>query len=285
MDRVGVDLFKFGGDTYLVMIDYYSHFPLIKKFGKSSSTTKVVKALSKWFDLYGFPRYCRHDSGGEFRNKFKEYLRQMGVISEPSSAYNPASNGRVERSVGQVKQLLKRAKAARECFYTSLAEWRLAPRSEGASPSQLFYKRHIRSGRLPEVPTVLDVDGARESKEAAQRKSADKRTTHHPRKMLEMHQDVFLQDQQTKLWSIRGQIVQIRPSGKSYVVRTNNGRFLRGIKYIKADPAGAQYAAFVVLSAESREKFTSCLKRERGGRSVDSVKKKVRFQVPGAQEP
>ena len=103
MQRVGVDLFKFSGDTYLVLIDYYSHFPLIKKFGKTSSTSKVIKAMSKWFDLYGFPRYCRHDSGGEFRNKFKEYLHQVGIRSEPSSAYNAPSNGRVERAVGQLK--------------------------------------------------------------------------------------------------------------------------------------------------------------------------------------
>ena len=61
MERVGVDLFKFGGDTYLVMVDFFSHFPLIKKFGKSSSTAKVIKVMGKWFDLYGYPQHCRHD--------------------------------------------------------------------------------------------------------------------------------------------------------------------------------------------------------------------------------
>ena len=288
MVRVGVDLFEFGGNKYLVMIDYYSHFPLIKKFGKASSTNKVIKALSKWFDLYGFPKYCRHDSGGEFRSRFKEYLREMGVISEPSSAYNPASNGRVERSVGQVKQILKRSKAARECFYTALAEWRLAPRAECDSPSKLFYNRHVRSGRLPEVPAVFDVGEAKAKKEAVQRRNMDRKTTRHPRKMLAMDQDVLLQDQQTRLWSIKGRIVQVRPSGKSYIVRTDNGRYLRSIKFIKPDPAADRHAAYIVVSAESTEKLTSALKKEKGGPSSfssGSVEKKVRFQLPGVQRP
>ena len=278
MERIGVDLFKYSGDTYLVMIDYFSHFPLIKKFGKSSSTAKVIKAMGKWFDLYGYPRHCRHDGGGEFRTKFKEYLHHVGIRSELSSAYNAPSNGRVERAVGQLKQLLKRAKAARECFFTSLAEWRLAPRSEGASPSQLFHKRNVRSGRLPEVQGPLDMEVAQEKKEASQRRSRDKRTTRHPRKMLAMHQSVLMQDQKTKLWSISGKVVAIRPSGKSYIVRTKNGTYLRGIRYIKVDRSGADHAAFIVLSAKNEGNLVSCMK----GRSQHSVgqraiKRKVTF--------
>ena len=64
-----------------------------------------------------------------------------------------------------------------------------------------------------------------------------------------MHLLVLMQDQQTKFWSIRGKVVAIRPSGKSYIVRTKNGNYLRGIRYIKVDPG--DHAAFIVLSAEN----------------------------------
>ena len=127
MERVGVDIFHFGGNTFLLMVGAFRNYPLMKKFGNASSTDKVIKQASKWFDTFGYPLYVRHDSGGEFRTRFVEYLRQVGVRSELSSAYNSPSNGRCERSVGQVK--------AKECFYTALAEWRLAPRSDGPSPT------------------------------------------------------------------------------------------------------------------------------------------------------
>ena len=33
MERVGMDLFHFGGNTFLVMVDCYSHYLLVNKFG------------------------------------------------------------------------------------------------------------------------------------------------------------------------------------------------------------------------------------------------------------
>ena len=121
------------------------------------------------------------------------------------------------------------------------------------------------------------MEGAQEKKEAAQRRSVDKRTTRHPRKMLAMHQAVLMQDQKTKLWSIRGKIVAIRPSGKSYIVRTKTNTYLRGIRYIKEDPS--DHAAFIVLSAENEGKLVSCM-RGRSKQSVDrqAVKRKVMFK-------
>ena len=100
MERVAMDLFHFGGNTFLLMVDAFSNYPLVNKFGKSSSTDKVIKQASKWFDTFGYPRYIRHDGGPEFRTRFVEWLKQVEVRSEFSSAYNSQSNGRCERSVG-----------------------------------------------------------------------------------------------------------------------------------------------------------------------------------------
>ena len=55
MERVAIDLFHFGGSTYLLMIDAFSNYPLVKKFGKSSSTDKVIKQVSNGFILLVTP--------------------------------------------------------------------------------------------------------------------------------------------------------------------------------------------------------------------------------------
>ena len=55
MERVAIDLFHFGGNTYLLMVDAFSNYPMVKMFGKSSGTDKVIKQVSKWFDTFGTP--------------------------------------------------------------------------------------------------------------------------------------------------------------------------------------------------------------------------------------
>ena len=142
------------------MVDAFSNYPLVKKFGRSSSTDKVIKQVSKWFDTFVYPRYIWHDRGSEMRKRFQEWLRQAGVRSELSSAYNSQINGRCERLVGQMKSNMERCKEVKECFWTALAEWRLAPRSDRPSPAQLFFRRQVRSGRLPEMPGPLDIQEA-----------------------------------------------------------------------------------------------------------------------------
>ena len=115
------------------------------------------------------------------RKRFKEWLEQADVRSELSSAYNSPSNGRCKRLVGQMKSIMAKCKASKECFWTALAEWRLAPRSDGPSPAQLFFRRQVRSGRLPEIHGPLDIQEAIEQKEASQRRSRVRATVRHAR--------------------------------------------------------------------------------------------------------
>ena len=75
----------------------------------------------------------------------------------------------------------------------------------------------------------------------------------------------FLQDRDTKLWTLRGKVVAIRPSGKSYIVRTRTGNYLRGMRFIKADKTeGPEQVFKVVMSATSPGAgLVSCMKAAR----------------------
>ena len=60
--------------------------------------------LRKWSANFGFLMTL----GPSFRNKFEEECLKLGVKVEHSSAYNSSFQSAVERSIGNLKHLLKR---------------------------------------------------------------------------------------------------------------------------------------------------------------------------------
>ena len=236
MEALGLDLMQFGGVKYLVCVDRYSGYPLVHKLGKSSSTKEVIKALSGWFRTFGYAKRARHDDGPEFRDKFVDWLKQVGCKSELSSAYNPASNGLAESCVKNVKNLVKRCSDTKQCFETALAEFRIAPREDGYSPAEMFYKRQVR-GLLPELPRKFNPIAAELARDKVQQEYTERRQTRSQSKPLALGDRVWMQDQNTKKWTIEGVVKSQRNNGKSYVVETATGAYLRNRRYLKA--AGA----------------------------------------------
>ena len=227
--------------------------------------------MTIWFWCgFGYAKRARHDDGTEFRDRFVAWLKQVGCKSEVSSAYNPASNGLAEAGVKNVKALLKKCLDKKECFETALAEFRSAPREDGYSPAELFYKRQVR-GLLPELPKRLNVEEAERARDKVQEAYTAQRQTRSASKPLQMGQRVWLQDQQTKKWTIEGVIKSIRNGGRSYVVETTSGAaYLRNRRFIKA--ATSRVVASTALVKRMTNKATST------DRAKTSAKKKVTFR-------
>ena len=274
MEQLGLDIGQFGGIKYLICVDRYSGYPLVGKLGKTSSTKEVIKLIQGWFRTFGYAKRARHDDGPEFRDRFVAWLHQVGCKSEVSSAYNPASNGLAEAGVKNVKALLKKCHDSKECFETALAEFRIAPREDGYSPAELFYKRQVR-GLLPELPKKLNVEEAERARDKVQEAYTAQRQTRSASKPLVMGQRVWLQDQQSKKWTIGGVIKSIRNNGRSYVVETESGAaYLRNRRFIKAATCRIRQEVVALRTTTAKEK-TSSLKTT----SVQKVmKKKVTFK-------
>ena len=128
MDRVGVDIFHFGGCDWLIMCDLFSGYPMIRNLGKSHTTDSVLEALEAWFRVFGYCHFLRHDNGPAFRERFVAGLKAMGVRAEASSPYHPQSNGLAEASVSNIKSLLYKCKYERYNFDRALAQWLQTPR-------------------------------------------------------------------------------------------------------------------------------------------------------------
>ena len=278
MEMLGLDIGQYAGNKYLICIDRYSGYPLVGKLGKTSSTKEVIKLIQGWFRTFGYAKRARHDDGPEFRDKFVAWLRQIGCKSEVSSAYNPASNGLAEAGVKNVKALLKKCLDTKECFETALAEFRIAPREDGYSPAELFYKRQVR-GLLPELPKKLNVEEAERARDKVQEAYTAKRQTRAASKPLVIGQRVWLQDQQSKKWTIEGVIKSVRNGGRSYVVETESGAaYLRNRRFIKAAVCRTrQEVALRVVETPTMEKENK-EEKEEGDKKRVRFKKAVHFK-------
>ena len=232
MEFLGSDLFHFDGDTWLILVDFFSGFPLVKNLGKHSSTVKVIKRMKKWMNLLGYCRKIRVDGGPEYRDSFQDWCRQAGIKVEVASSYHPQSNCRAEGTIGNIKKLLRKCKEGGENFEDALAEWRMAPRADGPSCSELFFSRKLRSSILPEIMEEAPVEQNRIDRREQEILGRVERTRKLPLPLLSKGQKVKMLDKDGK-WTIKAVVRDIRPNQKSYVVESNTGVYLRNRKYLR----------------------------------------------------
>jgi hypothetical protein len=91
MEAVSVDLMEVKGTKYLVMVDRFSSYPLVKVV-RSATTASITKILSSWFNEFGWPKSIGSDGGPQFKEQFKEFCTAKKIIHELSSVRNPQSN-------------------------------------------------------------------------------------------------------------------------------------------------------------------------------------------------
>ena len=145
MDRLGVDLFHWAGNTYVAMVDYYSGFKWIEVLKKLDSQ-EVIRIMTRWFNGGpGLPRVVRADYGPQFRGPFNNWLDSLGIIRETSSAYNPASNGLAEKAVGDVKRVLKKLTGREDLLQVTAGINNMIRSDCNATPTELMAGRSIRT--------------------------------------------------------------------------------------------------------------------------------------------
>ena len=97
-EAVSVDLGYLNGTHYLVLMERYSDWPLVKPL-KKLDTASVTSTLEDWFLDYGKPVSLRSDGGPQFRQDFAHWCKEQDIKHELSSAYHHESNGHAEVGV------------------------------------------------------------------------------------------------------------------------------------------------------------------------------------------
>ena len=204
-----------------MVVDRFSGYPLVKQLHKTD-TEAVIRKMTEWFNLLGWPRTMRSDGGPQYHAELDLFCSRNNIKHELSSAYNPRSNGLAEAAVKQVKLLLEKCSLGGECFESALYSWRNVPRGDGNSPVELLFGRKQRTA----LPTLTRHHQPIDLQEAAQKKDRtyerakkayNKGTTEHG--PLQVGSLIFMQNQKSKRWNWPSKIVEVRPGGASFYVR------------------------------------------------------------------
>ena len=137
--KLASDLFDFKGGQYLIVADYYSKFPVVRKLSTTTSSI-IIHHLKSIFAEYGIPQTSITDNGPQYSSKdFQRFCDTWGIEHTTSSPVYPQSNGFIERMVQTVKDILKKSDASNEDPYLGLLMYHTTPvDGKLSSPAKLL---------------------------------------------------------------------------------------------------------------------------------------------------
>ncbi|CAK1587193.1 unnamed protein product [Parnassius mnemosyne] len=113
--EVFMDLFSIESVYYLTLVDAFS------KLGQAieipnRSAPEIVRALIKYFSIYGTPKKITSDPGSEFNNDLiKELMTMYNILLHITTPNNPNSTGIIERFHSTIIEIYRLAKYERKC--------------------------------------------------------------------------------------------------------------------------------------------------------------------------
>ncbi|KAM7286060.1 uncharacterized protein ISCGN_032945 [Ixodes scapularis] len=135
-------------EVFLIVVDAYSNWAEVEIM-PSMKSSAVVTSLRKMFATHGVPDVIVSDNGTAFIGaELQTFLKLNGVRTVFAAPYHPASNGRAERMVREVKEALKKqqegttqCKIARFLFKQHTMQHSVT----GKSPAELMMGRRLRT--------------------------------------------------------------------------------------------------------------------------------------------
>ena len=109
---LGTDYFCFDRSEYLVVTDYFSKMPIIRRIPVSQcNASKTISVLKELFAEHGILEIPHTDNGSQFANAlFTKFATNWKFDHNTSSPRNPRSNGQTEAAIKTIKGLLTYAK-------------------------------------------------------------------------------------------------------------------------------------------------------------------------------
>lgn len=147
--KVGMDLFHLEGVDYLLIVDYFSKWPIVKELSVTTSGA-VVHILRTVFSDWGTPEVVVSDNGPQFSaRQFKQFCRDRDINPVTSSPLHPSGNGQVERVVGTVKNMIRRSIQSGADWNEGLTALRNTPVDGGLPPPSRLLQGRVLRDSLP----------------------------------------------------------------------------------------------------------------------------------------
>ena len=175
-EAVSVDLGMLKGVNYLVLVDRFTGWPMVKRLTKLD-TTAITKILEEWFYDMGKPIRIRSDGGPQFRSGFKDWCKSQDIVHELTSPYNHQANGMAEVTVREMKRLLEKTGQNWPKFQLTLREYRNTPRFDGMSLAQWLFGHRQRTNAMAIPKAYAHVTDEKFKKHLEQRGCEQSRIT------------------------------------------------------------------------------------------------------------
>ena len=226
---LGSDIFFWNQTDYLLVVDYYSKFPVVKKLANTQSST-VIAHLKSVLEEHGIPSKFVTDNGLQYSSTaFHEFSHSYGFTHVTSSPLYPQSNGLSERTVQTVKNVLQKCKESGQDPHLAMLCLRTTPLSHDLpSPAELLNGR-VYQTNLPAVskPSYSngDVNVKSQLRQDKQKAQYDK-TAKQPLQPVFAEDRVRIHNPANHRWE-PGVVHSVADAPQSYMVANSTGGVLR----------------------------------------------------------
>lgn len=222
--KVGMDLFHLNGKDYLIVIDYYSNFPEMALL-TSITASSVIIHVKSIFARHGIPRIVVSDNGPCFKCKeWQQFAGHYNFQHVTSSPLYAQSNGKAEKGVHILKQLLKKATDSKSDPYLALLSYRASPLDCGSSPAELLMGRKLRTT----LPCWVKEKQNRQLRQRLQLLKQKQKTYYDKstRSLKPLSKDDVVRIEDQNAWNKKATVLQ-EVGPRSYTIRTEEGQILR----------------------------------------------------------
>ena len=239
-NKVGMDIMELNNKNYLVVVDFFSHYPEVRLIPQKRGED-VVMALKSIFAVHGVPATVITDNMPFNSATMTGFAKDWGFTIITSSPHYHQSNGMAERYVQTIKQFLKKAAHSGEDLYEALLAYRQAPLTGLTfSPAEMLFNRCLR-GPLPctsaeLAPSIPSAFAALTDRQNRQKAVHDRSAR--ALEPLKEGSEVLMRINKQADWS-PGQVINRHKQPRSYVVDNGTSLVQRNrvhLKPVKAVP-------------------------------------------------
>ena len=110
--RLGMDLFQYQQNDYLITVDYYSDYWELNQLQENTKSKAIIECCKRNFARHDIPDVIVHDGGPQLDSEeFRKFSTEWQFEISTSDPYHSQSNGKAESAVKIAKKIVKKMQA------------------------------------------------------------------------------------------------------------------------------------------------------------------------------